>query len=248
MARSLSNFINGIKKQGGFSYSNNYDVDFNFNTVNTSDLLTRFSSYGIDLLLGSSTGGDSGESEVGGVNSGSLLKMLCDEAQLPNVQAATGQITGRFLGEGLVNYPHTRLYSDFQLGWLGDGNLLPLKFLNLWYGYIFNEYEGSGRPILPRGESNGSLSDVKQGASSETAARTVRLNFPQEYLCNITITKTDRGPNAANERAPMSYTMIDAFPYSIDAVPLSYGASQITKITANFYYAKHIVTYNDVSI
>ena len=33
---------------------------------------------------------------------------LCDEAQLPNVQAATGTLKGRYLGEGQVNYPHTQ--------------------------------------------------------------------------------------------------------------------------------------------
>ena len=31
-----------------------------------------------------------------------LVRMLCDEAQLPNVQTATGQLTGRFLGESAV--------------------------------------------------------------------------------------------------------------------------------------------------
>ena len=35
----------------------------------------------------------------------------------------------------------------------------------------------------------------------------------------------------------MSYTLLDCFPYAIDAVPLSAGASQATKVTANFYYS-----------
>ena len=42
------------------------------------------------------------------------------------------------------------------------------------------------------------------------------------------------------------YILEDIYPYSIDAVPMSYGTSQITKVTANFYYTKHTVVYNDV--
>ena len=44
----------------------------------------------------------------------------------------------------------------------------------------------------------------------------------------------------------MMYTLIDCFPYAIDAVPLSYGASQVTKVTANFYYSKYSIVYNDI--
>lgn len=233
MSRSLTNFITGISQQGGFSFSNNFDVEFKFGSQ-TGDLISRFTEYGIDFQQ---TGSDS---------SGGLLKLLCDEAQLPNVQAATGQITGRFLGEGLINYPHTKIYNDFQLGWMGDANLLPLKFLNLWYGYIFQEYQNSNSPVKPQKIESGTLSQVKANSSRQSVARQIRLNYPIKYLCNLSITKTDRSKDAANGRAPISYTMLDAYPYSIDAVPMSYGASQIVKVTANFYYSKHVVTYNNI--
>ena len=56
----------------------------------------------------------------------------------------TGQTSGRLLGEGQVNYAHTRLYTDFQLGWICDADLTPLKFLNVWYGHIFGELDTKG--------------------------------------------------------------------------------------------------------
>ncbi|BCV04589.1 MAG: hypothetical protein CM15mV89_0310 [Caudoviricetes sp.] len=37
-----------------------------------------------------------------------MFSFLCDEAQLPNVQAASGTLKGRYLGEGQINYAHTR--------------------------------------------------------------------------------------------------------------------------------------------
>ena len=62
-----------------------------------------------------------------------VMVEFCDEAQLPNVQAATAQMTGRFLGEGPYQYPHTRLFTDVSLGFLCDANLTQLKFFQNWY-------------------------------------------------------------------------------------------------------------------
>jgi hypothetical protein len=65
-------------------------------------------------------------------------------------------------------------------------------------------------------------------------------------MAKCLITKTEKGANASNGRAAMAYTMLDCFPYAIDAVPLSAGASQATKVTANFYYSKHTISYNNI--
>ena len=73
-----------------------------------------------------------------------IVRMLCDEAQLPNVQTATGQLSGRFLGEAAVQYPHSRLYTDVGLGFLCDAKMIPLKFFNYWYDWMF----GDGRTCL----------------------------------------------------------------------------------------------------
>jgi hypothetical protein len=64
-------------------------------------------------------------------------------------------------------------------------------------------------------------------------------------MADILITKTEISPNAANGRPPVAYYIEQAYPYSIDAIPLSYGASQITKVTASFYYARHRTYFVD---
>ena len=64
---------------------------------------------------------------------GNLFAFLCDEAQLPNVNAATGTIKGRYMGEGQVNYPHTRVFTEMQLGFQCDASMTPLLFLNQWF-------------------------------------------------------------------------------------------------------------------
>ncbi len=230
------------------SFSNNFDVDFTFGSK-ASGLTERFKSYGITANVGSFTN----PKEPNASDPSFILKTFCDEAQLPNIQAATGQINGRILGQNNVYYPHSKMYSDFQLSWMCDANMIPLKFLNIWYGWIFQDfnYATGGGELNARNERNKTLKDLKSGAGSSGgnsifADASVRLSYPETFYSNIIVTKTEKGVNASNGRASISYTMINAYPYSIDAVPLSYGASQVTKVTANFYYTRHAVVYNDI--
>jgi len=252
--------MEAIAKQGGMSFSNNFDVEFSFPYPSSSnkDLIKRFNDLGLKM-----TGTDTqrGNDTTLDSSTPSLLKMFCEEAQLPNVQAATGQMSGYRLGEGQVNYAHTKLYTDFQLGWMCDANMTPLKFLNAWYSFIFSEFDSQNNEILGSTGSttapssatgysttNLSLEQLKNSSGTRTSPdRSIRLRFPDEYQCNVTIIKTEKGSKAPNERASMMYTMMNVFPYSIDAVPLSYGASQVTKVTANFYYSKYSIIYNDIT-
>ena len=208
------------------SMTNGYDVEFEMsgqllNTIETT------------------TGIDPNAREAS--KPGYLISLLCDEAQLPNIQAATGQVAGVHMGEAQISYPHTKMYSDFSLGWMCDANMMPLKFLTTWYNYIFN---GEGTEVIRT--LKGNRLETLKSQQANPIHRPLRLNYPESYLATVKITKTERGANAPNSRAPMSYIIQECYPYSIDAVPLSYGTSQITKVTANFYYRKHTIVYNDI--
>lgn len=251
--RSLDIFLQTIAKQGGMSFSNNFDVEFSFPnpTSEHKDLIARFNKFGVSMNNGMSTSRPK-DIDLQPGNASTILKVFCEEAQLPNVQAATGQVSGYRLGEGQVNYAHTKLYTDFQLGWMCDANMTPLKFLNAWYSFIFSEYDYDDEDIIENNSgydtTNLSIEQLKNSAGNRNSPdRQIRLRYPSEYQCNVTIIKTEKGASAPNERGSMMYTLMDVFPYSIDAVPLSYGASQITKVTANFYYSKYSVVYNDIT-
>lgn len=205
--------------------TNGYDVDFT--------LSSEVEDYLKPIIGGKYTGKETDQT--------GLIKMLCDEAQLPNVQAATGQLSGRFLGESQVNYPYARFYSDLSLTWMCDADMTPLKFVTGWHEFIFSGAEQNSKPTT----SARGLSAIK-GVKPLNNHRTVRLKYPKEYLCTeMRITKTEKNGGAPNGRASVSYILQNAFPYSVDSVPLSYGTSQITKVTANFYYQKHTVVFGD---
>lgn len=151
------------------------------------------------------------------------LVLLCEEASLPGIMASTGQTTGVLMGEGQVNYAHTKSYQDVTLGWTCDANLLPLKFLNAWSSVIFSDIKENGKII-------------GGGIYSRN-----RLSYPEEYMCKeLVITKGERNKGSTLGRVGGIYTLYDAWPYSIQSTPVSYGASTLLKVTASFYYRRWI--------
>ena len=180
---------------------------------------------------------------------GNLFAFYCDEAQLPNVNTATGTIKGRYMGEGQVNYPHTRIFTEMQLGFQCDASMTPLRFLNQWYGSIFTEYgenvDGVTGYYNSMDKSPGSTpADARK--IERPSNRTVQLNYPDHYCRNIYVTKTELGTKRdGGLRTSITYVMERAWPFAIDAVPLQFGSASITKVTAQFYYSKHRIVYHD---
>ena len=211
-----------IGAKGGMSLTTGYNIEFDFNTgLLASSGTPPFVKQFYD---------DTGDHK-------NVVNMLCDEAQLPNVVATTGSVTGRYLGEGLIQYPHTRSYTDVGLGFMCDAEQIPLKFLTSWYDWIFGEnvtsshaYKGmeGARTTVPRKRN-----------------RTNRLNYVDDYVCNLRIMKTEPDASSAAGRVPITYVLENCYPYSIDAVPLAYGSSQLTRVTASFYYTRHTVLYGE---
>jgi hypothetical protein len=153
------------------------------------------------------------------------VEFFCDEAQLPNVNTATGTQNGLYVGLGSVDDPHTRVFTEFQLSFMLDANLNLLKSLNLWYGSIFNENE----------------------IETYLENRSTRLAYKDSYASTIKITKTESGPNSPTQRKPITYVMEKAYPYAVDAIPLQFGSSQITKVTAQFKYQRHYTINRDIT-
>ena len=201
-----------IGAKGGMSYSTNFDVEFSFGSTSDSPAPAFVKDF-------------AGEDK-------NVIQMLCDEAQLPNVQSAVSQRSGRNLGEGPVSYPHTRIFTDISLGFLLDADLTALKFINNWYNYIFNEnsveysgFEGA-KTIGPNDPE-----------------RTNRLRYLDQYAATLRIMKTEPNSNSERGRVPVTYLLEKCYPYSIDTVPLAYGSSQVSRLTCNFYYSRHTVAY-----
>ena len=170
---------------------------------------------------------------AGGTND--AITMMCDEAQLPNVQAATAQMSGRYLGEGPFQYPHTRLFTDVSLGFLCDAELTQLKYFQVWYDEIF----GANNQHFIKDKAT---VEQMHGQGTPNRFRTNRLNYPANYTATTYITKVEQ---RATDVPSVTYMLEGSYPYAIDAVPLSYGSSQITRVNVNFHYVRHSMIYSN---
>lgn len=145
---------------------------------------------------------------------GERILLMCDEVSLPGIQSNTGSITGRFQGQGPIYYPTAPIYSDIQLSFMCDAEMQAFKFLLDWHEFIY---------------------DTKGATRAGEKVR--RVKYPNQYQCNkMIIEKRERNKTDEIGVTTMGFELNNAWPYSVDAIPLSYGSSQLVKCTANFYY------------
>ena len=193
----------------GASYSNEYEVKIYTIPAAVQSNLTRVGF----------TGPNSGATEN--------LMFMCDEASLPGTFAATQEIDGVFGGR-LIQYAHGRLYNDLRLSFIQTNECNPQKFFEAWFNTIFPEKD---------------LNRATDIAFNDTARRNrsnvTTLEYYDNYLCDIQIKKTFKTPQAYNGGESCGYDIIKAYPYSIESVPLSYGASTLNKLRVSFRYEKH---------
>lgn len=203
-------FLGSIAASGGMSMSNMYEA--------------RFEGFSPELTKSLDLAGFKNLNTTAGAYS--ALTAFCEEASLPGMQAMTGQTTGVYMGEGAVNYAHTKSFTDITLGWTCDANLLPLKFVNKWMGFIFGDENTTTK-------TNGRL-------------KINRVAYPETYQCRLIIKKAERGEKDSLSGVGGIYTLHDVFPYSIQSTPLSYGASTLLKVSASFYYRRWDFEYADI--
>ena len=220
-----------ICKGGGLATSNIFKVTFQEDQRNgkltnivfpkLKDVLgTAFQS--AQLASDSATGGPA-----------RWISLMCDEANLPGSQFATGEVTGIYTGSGQFKYPHTRMYNDLTLSWICDANMTPLKFLNTWMDSIYDD----GQTTI--------LQDDPSDVHYRLRSRNVRLTFPDQYTMSCSILKAERNSKSELGRPSIRYYLEGVYPYAVDSVPLSAGVTQLLKVSANFYYERWYEYYTD---
>ena len=146
------------------------------------------------------------------------LGLLCSEASLPTSSYATAEVKGNFLGV-TQEFAHTRLYADTDFTFYVDKNYDSLKFFEAWMDYI----SGGGVP---------------QDDIEKSPGYFRKMAYPNYYkVSEMSITKFER--NISGEH--LKYTFINAFPKSMTAIPVAYGAADLLKVTVSFNYDRYII-------
>ena len=222
---------NLIATAGGVASSNLFKVTFQEDQRSATKSENIVFSKLKDVLPGFIKTQLAGDNSEGGP--ARWISLMCDEANLPGSQFATGEMNGMYTGSGQYKYPHTRMFNDLSLSWVCDANMTPLKFLNTWMDSIYDD----GYTTILQQEP----SDVEYRVRN----RSTRLTFPDQYTMSCSILKAEKNNESELGRPSIRYFLEGVYPYAIDSTPLSAGTTQLVKVSANFYYERWYEYYTD---
>jgi len=172
-------------------------------------------------------------------NQSELLRLSCSEASLPGSSLTTHELNNDFTGV-TQRHAYRRLYDDrIDFTFYVNKTYDQIRFFERWLQFIVGE----------------------QIALKEPTAF-YRVSYPKDYKTTVYIRKFERTAKAntgkdkgGSLQAPVvnqSYTgqtllyeFINAFPISVNSMPVSYDSSQLLKCTVAFSYDRYIM--NDVS-
>ena len=142
--------------------------------------------------------------------------ILCSNASLPATAYATGEVKDNFMGIP-QQFAHTRIYTDIDFSFYVDKDYTLLKIFEGWMEYM----------------SSGSNSSVKQNEIGYYR----RMRYPDTYkVSSMYINKFEKDYKKA-----IRYRFVNAFPKSIDTIPVNYGSAEILKVSVNFNHDRYIV-------
>jgi hypothetical protein len=213
MARIQSFIDNVIGK--GFSINNEFMLSFD---TPKDKLLAVFNNFGVGAKLFAPETNDMTVNV--GTTAGGKIQVLCEEINLPGVTSSTNVARGIYQGVDF-KYAHTKTYNDLNMVFLLDVDLLPLRFFQTWFNFI---YEGSD-------------------STGKSKSQTYTTKYYDDYTLNMYIQKFEKIPDKINKDLPTYngvYQLINAYPLTISSIPLNSGASALTRVSVTMAYERWI--------
>lgn len=154
-----------------------------------------------------------------------LISLSCSEAALPGSSFMTNEITDDHTGI-TERHAYRRAYDDradftfYVDHGRSDGNYNVLWFFEKWMQYIANEQDARG--LYNRNFYH-------------------RVRYPEEYYTDeLYLNKFER--DLAGQY--LSYKFMQAYPISINSMPISYESSDLLKCTVSFTFTRYITKRN----
>ena len=149
---------------------------------------------------------------IPGANKDLDYTLSCMEASLPGTSLATAELTNDHTGI-TERHVHRRQYdTTASFTFLVDRDYKQIKFFETWIGYIVNEQDSANPNYF------------------------YRVNFPTQYQTIIQMKKFERD----YKQPSLEYEFLNAYPISINAMPVTYEAAQTLKCTVNFNFSRYI--------
>jgi len=151
---------------------------------------------------------------------GTTLGLMCTDASIPASTYATAEVKDNFMGI-TQEFAHTRIYTDIDFTFYIDHDYQVLKFFEFWMNYV---------------SGGGSFA-----ASSDPASNGFRrFNYPKYYKNSQVFIKKFERDYLLGGKESINYQFINAFPKSVTSIPVSYGPSDLLKITVTMNYDRYV--------
>jgi len=145
------------------------------------------------------------------------VQLACREAALPDTNLATHEQLNDFSGI-TERHAYRRQYSSTSsFTFYVDVNYDAIYLFENWIRFIVNE----------------DASDFTLNNPNYS----YRVNFPNEYKSEIYIRKFEKDYAGRN----LEYKFLNAYPVSINTMPLSYDTSQVLLCTVNFNFSRYLI-------
>ncbi len=160
------------------------------------------------------------------------IQLLCSEASLPGSNLATFDINNDRMGV-TEKHVHRRIFDDrIDLTFYVDAGIYkPIQFFEEWIDYITSPAEdGVEIPNAPLQKEDGNYF--------------YRMRYPQGeggYIANQGLKVTKFEKDQSNGGGALEYKFVNAYPFAINSMPVSYDTSSLLKCTVSMSYIRYYV-------
>ena len=148
------------------------------------------------------------------------LNLRCSNASLPGSNLATFELNNTYHGV-TQRHAYRRVYDDrIDLEFYVDAEkYMTIRFFEKWIDAIM-------------------LQDEPDGAELITQDYAYRVRYSDEYVSSsgLKVRKFERD-HASN----IEYTFVNAYPFTISSMPVSYDSSSLLKCTVSFSYLRYVI-------
>jgi len=156
------------------------------------------------------------------------INISCTDATLPGSSFATHDVTSDFMGV-TEKMAYRRMYDEtMSVSMIVDPDYKTLHFFEGWMDYI------AGKQISNRG-SNDNYKNFRNG---------FRMNYPDgdngEGYRSQNLIELYKFEKDISSKQSIKYTMVEGYPISMNPMDISYGATDLLKLTVNFSFVRYV--------
>lgn len=170
------------------------------------------------------------------------IALMCTEANLPGSSFLTHEINNDYTGQ-TERHAYRRTFDDrIDFTFYVDEDYEIIRYFEAWISFINND-RVSGQYQRP---------NEADFIPSIAPQYNTRVRFPNDYKSILRILKFEKnsdfsiqypGGTLIGSQQPehLEYTFVNAFPMSINSIPVSYDQPSLLKCTVSFTYSRYLL-------